>query len=341
MICLLELEMLLWMGENVIKENYEMIIPMKCSDYKECGTYLLFMGFRKRLLPEDCLFAFQKINGVRTINELIKVGCKLDAIEELYHKNIIIFKRVRKEINAKLEKVLMVSPHMDDIALSASGYMSRFCYDKEFDLLVIFGRQDYTLYQKFVNGQKYLLEEEKTFWRYMDIRKGDILHFQDAPLRECYDIKTAIGSSLSASEIILKEKNLYLEIQQMIDLALGKEEYRMVILPMGIGNHVDHILVREAGINCCIKNKVDALFFQDFPYVLSYPNDVGWVDKEGIQYSEERVNISKYIAIKRDAIKIYRSQLFDKQIEKIVNYALYDGQYYEYYVKGTVTERNV
>lgn len=314
----------------------QMYIPMKCPDYKEVDGTLYFMDFRKRTLFQECLFAYRKINGEHTIKDLLEMGCEVEAIEELYIKKYIVLKRNNKSNTLAEDRILIVAPHMDDTAFSCSGYMSKYRNSKTFDIIVMFGIQDYTIYQKYVSGQKYLIEEEKAFWNYQNVCQGKILQYKDGPLRETYDIHSAIGSSATAEEIVKKEIDLYEKIEQEIDFALKSADYSMVILPMGIGNHVDHILVREAGISCCINNGVDFLLYQDFPYALLYGDDLAWVDSEYIQYKRTRVDISDFIDDKIDSIRIYQSQLFDKQVGDIIEFAMQDGCYYENYIKGSI-----
>lgn len=303
-----------------------------CSAEWLSGVY----GLSKKKISDECLKTYQKINGYASMRKIIDGGCSFESIEELYQKRVIVYKLKKEQIKKDRKKVLVISPHLDDVALSLSGMIAKTYKTNEYFVLDIFGHQEYTLYQKFTNALNYLESEEKTFWSFLDI-KGKICGFYDAPLRKVYSQELIIGSCFSAVEIIKNERGLYKKIFDIINLIMSKNVYDTVVLPMGIGNHIDHILVREAGINCCKRYNSNLLFFRDMPYSLSYPSNINLQNAFGVSSEKIAVDITDYIHIKEDALKIYQSQITKKNIEAVLKYGLSNERYYEYFVKQSLT----
>jgi len=76
---------------------------------------------------------------------------------------------------------------------------------------------------------------------------------------------------------------------------------QLVFCPIGVGRHVDHLLVRSLGVRVF----PDPVFFADFPYLLSAGADQHFIRKHRLQ----RWTWSESSACKRRAITLYRSQM--------------------------------
>jgi LmbE family N-acetylglucosaminyl deacetylase len=80
-----------------------------------------------------------------------------------------------------------------------------------------------------------------------------------------------------------------------------------VLAPLGIGNHVDHQLVRRAAEACYGRR---LYFYEDYPYVQREPGAL-WtlVDGQGLQQAEHFALTGDAITARLEAIMAYQSQI--------------------------------
>ncbi len=106
--------------------------------------------------------------------------------------------------------------------------------------------------------------------------------------------------------------------------AIGSED-GLVLAPLGIGGHIDHLVAREAGIRLARAGRAVA-FYEDLPYaaeareccILRAADGVS--ARVGVRLAGALMRDPAAAARKRFAIEAYRSQLSRSQMESVIGY---------------------
>jgi glycosyltransferase involved in cell wall biosynthesis/LmbE family N-acetylglucosaminyl deacetylase len=226
-----------------------------------------------------------------------------------------------------------ISPHLDDAAFSAGGLISHLCKKKVpvkvINIFTKFGNKPHTLSAKayvkkcgYKNAddlyQQRVLEDKTVLGKYGI--KPINLGFKDALWRK--NGKKQKGFSRLIPELvhvyptyrfhIIKgliskhDSALVSKIRNSLQSIIQKKA--LVFCPIGIGNHVDHLITKKV----CQSLKRKLIFWSDFPYNLSEE----FVNTVGLQTYTLEVNPAK----KQKLIKDYRTQIkpmFPNGIPKI------------------------
>ncbi len=103
----------------------------------------------------------------------------------------------------------------------------------------------------------------------------------------------------------------------------------VALAPLGLGNHVDHLAVREAAIKSVARGKLG--FYEDLPYAIWTPDTVF---RERLSDTEERTGLKlrpciirhdRAVARKRKLIGRYQSQIDHDDASTIARFALTYG----------------
>lgn len=74
----------------------------------------------------------------------------------------------------------------------------------------------------------------------------------------------------------------------------------VVLAPLGVGKHVDHVLARTAATY----SGAPVIYYSDFPYNLSHPADPGFLRRHGLA----ELSWSRQLDAKAELIRAYRTQ---------------------------------
>lgn len=145
---------------------------------------------------------------------------------------------IEKDINTNIDKtieVLVLEPHPDDFALSAMGYIQE--------------NMNVTVFNIFSNMKL----ESFTWKEHININEKE---YEDLRMLES---KVAIQEVLNYDFISLKEKSTRIttksrqkiqkNIINTIKKLLSKKNFDIIMIPMGVGKHQDHLCVYEAIMN--------------------------------------------------------------------------------------------
>ncbi len=166
-------------------------------------------------------------------------------------------------------RVTVVSPHFDDVPLSLGqslrdGALSR-C---EVRVRVAFGRTNWTTWVHPTPGRAPLIGgwrmAEETLaarrfgYRFTVARWDEALLRWGAMDRQLLDA----GADLSAEPLVG-------EVSAWLELVLEQREMQpdLLLVPAGLGGHVDHRIVAEAAAALCTTSRVPIGFYEDRPYV--------------------------------------------------------------------------
>ncbi len=157
------------------------------------------------------------------------------------------------------KRVLLLSPHADDIAYSIGGIVAQLSQRANLRLMTIFGHSGWVLPQTTceqsadaISTERELEDREYCVRRSIDY---DLLHCSDSFVMG-YDTTTEL--STSATEDPRTES-----IVDLIRNAVTCWMPEVVLAPCGLGGHVDHQIVRFAADAL---DRVQVLYYEDIPY---------------------------------------------------------------------------
>lgn len=212
-------------------------------------------------------------------------------------------------------KLYILSPHIDDAAFGLALTISK-CANNNISVTIIncFTVTKWTaipVENKETNAVSLLRKnEDAAFYKAI----GDVniinLDLLDAPLRNGYIFQ----------EQAFQQNELEL-IDELKDL-LEKHVDGMLLCPLGIGHHIDHVICRAAVLK--LYDKLNVLFYEDLPYAkrISYE-----LIKQHIKDLELQLNVSltnhtdgllNCSIDKEQAIRLYKSQMNDEIASEIM-----------------------
>lgn len=217
---------------------------------------------------------------------------------------------------------LFISPHADDVPLSCGAFLSHLCHTLEEPatvLTVMSGDvpeplpqtpivQD--LHQRWHIGHNPSLERRAEDTRACEILGAQVQH---TPIMDCV-YRTIDGEALYPDEASLFGE-LHAHDPAFAQLDQWSDEFDIVpdtlYLPMAIGNHVDHQLVRAWGLKFSGSHpQMTVKFYQDYPYSENQKAMQKTVDTFPVSiYPVPFACSEQDIENKLKSIEAYRSQL--------------------------------
>ncbi len=216
-----------------------------------------------------------------------------------------------------MRDIAIISPHLDDAVLSMADHILRWKeLGKNVDIITVFssfntpilssqaqhflrkaGTQDVRTYEHLRKREDLLACSQVC-----DVQHNTHLDFVDAAFRtshsqvlyptramlfsgQCKDNDAFIKSLIKSMRTIIKS-------------------YQQIYIPAGIGNHIDHILVRDAVLKTAHPTRYG--MYIEYPYALSWKN---WSLWDIVTYITHTKSVSAPTLQKRKALSYYKSQL--------------------------------
>lgn len=184
---------------------------------------------------------------------------------------------------------IFVSPHLDDAVLSAGGLMCFLAGKTKVIVINVFTEasdERQTLSARaFMKGKGYnkpsdLFAERQAedkralqtlnlspinlgfpdvLWRK---KTGFVPQTLGAILPELQHVYPTYRFHIAKGKIAKKDASTIQEVTQKLQDIINKQKNPLVFCPLGVGNHVDHCIVR----NVCTENFSDIVYWSDFPY---------------------------------------------------------------------------
>jgi len=145
--------------------------------------------------------------------------------------------------------VLVLSPHLDDAALSCPTYLQR---TAQAYVATVFTEGDEALYRR-------RRSEDRKALRELGARPMH-LGFLDAPYRSP-KYRDFCGIVFGRAR---EYRGTARAVAQAIEQLDSKLHPRVILVPLAIGNHVDHRVVRDAALAAIPRDRL--LFYEDRPY---------------------------------------------------------------------------
>lgn len=223
----------------------------------------------------------------------------------------------RDNILDKYNKYIFISPHLDDAILSCGNLIYELNKrGKKIIIATVFteaSKIESPQAKEFLNQCRY-----KNAQKLFKARKIEDLNvcralgissihmgFIDAAWRESNNKLIYTTNDKQYNGIIsTKDKGVINKIRLKINKLVNKNYNILLLSPLGIGNHVDHLIVNKI-VN---KTKIDKLFWEDFPYNTNRNNIMMFRKRNKIY---KPINFHYYLNknTKLEAILKYKTQI--------------------------------
>ncbi len=230
----------------------------------------------------------------------------------LADEGVVVHKKAIQNVNIT-KKILVVEPHPDDFALSASGYaLEGLAEGASLSILNLFSRTSITNFPWF---EKIVISETQ----YEELRLQESKIAIEEYLGSKFNSLKLSLASVRGNNRTFSKKHSEDELVDQIALALIKkistEKIDVVLCPMAIQGHIDHLVAFAATIKAYrqIKQKIDLIFYEDMPYARNKSVYAKRIKQLKLSMDLEKFYIptEPYLETIADLIIIYRSQFDD------------------------------
>ncbi len=156
-------------------------------------------------------------------------------------------------------RILLLSPHADDVAYSIGGIVARLSKHADMSLMTVFGRSGWAfeprLRQESVDAVSAQREQEDR--AYCERRQLDY------SILRCPDSFVMGYDEAKEVSVAPREDPRTADIVKLIGDSVARLVPDVVIAPCGVGGHIDHQIVRAATEAL---HRVDILYYEDIPY---------------------------------------------------------------------------
>lgn len=232
-------------------------------------------------------------------------------------------------------RIVVVSPHRDDAAFALTLAVGAWIEaGHKVSVLNCFSRSEEAPYSdadsvhandrmSFVTA---LRGREDEAWRrqYGSALTLVDLNMKDAPLRLHCPTDEVYGLTVNPNDKALAK----------IQKAVEKLNPAAVVLPLGLGGHIDHLTARQALVGV-IQTPLPCAFYEEMPFAVEVEKIEEQAQEFGRELKTHFVPIftsvpndaSAAVARKRRAIFCYDSQVGDAEVEKIAEFCkVYEGR---------------
>ena len=220
--------------------------------------------------------------------------------------------------------MIIFSPHSDDVAFSIGGLLSKPQLPTT-KVITVFNKTTYlrddlkrkTYSKDKISGIREL--EDALFARACGLSHCN-LDVLDSSLSG-YDDYTEIVRDKKVS--VLDDPRGFLVYRKVVS-SIPKAYKNPIFFPLGLGNHVDHLLLLKVGQKIARDRNLTVVFYEDLPYAADFS------EEEIYRLSKKRINPS-YVSISYDISavfdrknklgQIYESQICDDYFHGILTHA--------------------
>lgn len=172
-------------------------------------------------------------------------------------------------------EIIFISPHLDDAILSCGGLIAKFSKEKKKILIV-------TVFTEGINKKR--KNEDNEVCKALNV---DYIH-------------------LGLTDVINRKNDLSWEkIKDKLIKRIEIQKNGVLYFPLGIGGHMDHLLVRQVGVSFK-KNRV--YFWEDYPYKMYNSAQIELLKLREHFLLNIVENIEDFLDTKKRLIGLYKSQ---------------------------------
>ena len=211
---------------------------------------------------------------------------------------------------------MAISPHPDDLALSVGSFFSRLVRVACVECLTVFTRSAWAPYRAGLSEADttaWRRAEEAAFGRKLGIPGRD-LDLEDASVRG-YDAVTELTENHQTDPVVSR-------CRTEMEAVIRSRPWQWLLLPAGIGHHIDHLIVREAAMQARLPGS-RVLLYEDLPYAASL-TEAAIEATLHADFPHARLLRHESEDLLREKLalfKLYPSQIGEPEISKVSSHA--------------------
>lgn len=280
-------------------------------------------------LPPNVLTAVKLCNGTRPLRTVAREArTRMTALVRLHDEGKLIFwppptAQPPDSPTAASPPFFILSPHPDDAALSAFAYLRRGGFERV-NVVNVFTRTAWwrlSAHPNVSDVTRIREEEERLVAKLTNVHL-DMLGLPEAVLRG-YPFREVFSEPVAARDTEVR-RQLAARVTQF---ASAHPDARW-LLPLGVGNHVDHVIVRDESLSALRHANVDpqhVRFYEDLPYAA----DIEGVPDFTTVIAGHPLHVAETLDVgdeKLECLRVYWSQLTWSQIVKVGEYGVRIGR---------------
>jgi LmbE family N-acetylglucosaminyl deacetylase len=264
------------------------MVPIRRPHFELRGRELFFLISRRAYVtldePEAALWGL--IDGAASVARL---SARLQNAEALLRRlwTMGVCELAQARFPPDRKQVLVIEPHMDDAVLSVGGLLWQQREQREFTLLSLAGRSNYTSYYDLereyfdVDAVSALRRAETELVMRLLGGRHVALELPEAPLRcrpgtwtrAWYESHRKLIDAYVMHAPLREEVDVW---SRAIEDRIASSDAEEIWLPLGVGSHADHELTRNACLAALsrmpgIEQRRALVFYQDVPYATEFP----------------------------------------------------------------------
>ncbi|CAQ82455.1 MULTISPECIES: PIG-L family deacetylase [Photorhabdus] len=239
---------------------------------------------------------------------------------------------------------LFLSPHLDDVALSAGGLIHKLVSENQkVVVLTFFTEYDENLISHYLHSEHN--DNMNSFIKFYSKRANEDIAFCNklsaipihGKILDCiyrtdqYSEPMYKNSVMIYSGQIHKSDNASDMAEDLINKTLLNYQPDYIYAPLGIGRHVDHIIINNLVYNIKGPRKFKILLYEDFPYVLGkypiiHPDNLESALLRNNKFDKHAILVDINLKEKMQNILFYESQLeplFDNKLNLLISLRKY------------------
>ncbi len=202
-------------------------------------------------------------------------------------------------------RTILVSPHSDDIAFSLGGTLLQDVFHGPSLMVTIFTKSNFSPCIKISNSEeisKIRHLEDVEFADRLEIRFQSF-SFSEPPLRG-YSRRDIFAKNDPASDPI------YTEVYHALSELIKSSECELIVSPMGLGNHIDHVITCNVCCRIARENNIKIVFYEDLHYAsqLTFKQIKTRANSISPDLQPWKINITPKFNDKIENIKLYKTQ---------------------------------
>lgn len=210
-------------------------------------------------------------------------------------------------------RVVILEPHPDDLALSASGYVfGTIAAGGICRAINLFSR---TAIDRFPWQGKVAITEDD--FETLRLQEGRIA-IEEFLQQQFISLRLPLASKRGYEEIFAEEhrdQELVGELSAAIAESVVEFGADTLLCPMAVQGHIDHLVTFDVGVSVrrLLGDDIDLILYEDYPYARNknaYGGRLRRVQEE-LQLAQEYVAVDAYLGAMADMAIIYRSQFDD------------------------------
>ena len=224
-----------------------------------------------------------------------------------------------------MRRVTILSPHLDDAVFSLTHAIARWCsLAVEITVVNFFTRSEY--------GPRIVLHGAT--------QEAGRAQISADRVREDRRVLRTIGSQIrivdyslldgpirrrTSLQAVFDPNSMAVVASEVASLKLLIEKYirkSLVLAPLGLGNHLDHLTVKAAALIAAKNNRLG--FYEDAPYVRWVRSDEIYqrVSETGIDLAPRFVSATRSSRFKKCIVASYQTQIDRAEAQKIAQFSV-------------------